>query len=64
MLRQVPEFCSVISEISKVPGRRYCSVSNVKIESTGFQAQVELDAGIQELFKGFQIVHSNQYSNF
>jgi len=61
--RQVPEFCFVISEIGKDPDQRNYIVSNDRIESTGFKTQVGLDAGIQELVKGFQIVRRNQYAN-
>jgi nucleoside-diphosphate-sugar epimerase len=61
--KQVPEFRYIISEIGKDPDQRNYIVSNAKIESTGFQTCVGLDAGIQELVKGFQIVRRNQYAN-
>lgn len=61
--RQVPSFRYVPSEIGKDPDQRNYIVSNTKIEATGFQTQVGLDAGIQELVKGFQIVRRNQYAN-
>ena len=61
--KQVPEFHYVISEIGKDPDQRNYIISNAKIESTGFQTQVGLDAGIRELVKGFQIVRRNQYAN-
>ena len=51
--RQVPDFRFVTSEIGKDPDQRNYIVSNAKIESTGFQTQVSLDAGIQELVKVF-----------
>jgi len=60
---QVPEFRYVISEIGKDPDQRNYIVSNTKIEATGFQTQVGLDTGIQELIKGFQILRRNQYAN-
>ena len=61
--RQVPDFRYVLSEIGKDPDQRNYIVSNTKIEATGFQTQVSLDAGIKELVKGFQIVRRNQYAN-
>ena len=61
--RQVPDFRYVLSEIGKDPDQRNYIVSNAKLEATGFQTQVGLDAGIQELVKGFQIVRRNQFSN-
>ena len=60
---QVPEFRYVISEIGKDPDQRNYIVSNEKIESTGFCTMVGLDAGIQELVKGFQVIRRNQYAN-
>ena len=60
---QVPEFRYVISEIGKDPDQRNYIVSNAKIEAIGFKTQMELDAGIKELVKGFQIVRRNQYAN-
>ena len=61
--RQVPDFRYVLSEIGKDPDQRNYIVSNAKIETTGFQTQVGLDAGVWELVKGFQIVRRNQYAN-
>ena len=61
--RQVPDFRYVLSEIGKDPDQRNYIVSNAKIEATGFQTQVGLDAGVRELVKGFQIVRRNQYAN-
>ena len=61
--RQVPDFRFVTSEIGKDPDQRNYIVSNAKIEASGFQTHVGLDAGIQELVKGFQIVRRNQYAN-
>jgi len=61
--KRVEEFRYVISEIGKDPDQRNYIVSNSKIESTGFRAQVGLDQGIKELVKGFQIVRRDQYAN-
>ena len=38
-------------------------VSNAKIEATGFQTQHGLDAGIQELIKGFKMINNRKYGN-
>ena len=61
--KHVPNFSYVISEIGKDPDQRNYIVSNTKIEETGYQTQVELNLGIRELVKGFQIVRRNQYAN-
>ena len=61
--KQVPEFTIMESEIGKDPDQRNYIVSNAKIEATGYQPQVGLQACIAELIKGYQIIRRNQYSN-
>lgn len=61
--KQVPEFFYINSEIGKDPDQRNYIVSNEKIESTGFKTKVDLDTGIKELIKGYQIVRRNQFAN-
>ena len=61
--RQVPGFRFVLSEIGKDPDQRNYIVSNAKIEASGFQTEVSLYDGIEELVKGFQIVRRNQFAN-
>jgi nucleoside-diphosphate-sugar epimerase len=38
-------------------------VSNSRIEATGYQPQVSLDAGIRELIKGFTMIRNSVYGN-
>ncbi len=59
----VPKFTVMASDLREDPDKRNYIVSNEKIEKTGFKTKVSLDAGIQELIKGFQIIKKNQFSN-
>jgi nucleoside-diphosphate-sugar epimerase len=61
--KHVPEFYFICAEIGKDPDQRNYIVSNRRVEATGFQPAVSLDEGIEELIKGFQIIHRNQFSN-
>jgi hypothetical protein len=51
------------AEVGKDPDQRNYIVSNDKIESTGFKTQMSLDAGIQELIKGFRMINNRKYGN-
>ncbi len=59
----IPKFTVMASDLREDPDKRNYVVSNEKIEKTGFKTRVGLDAGIQELIKGFQIIKKNQFSN-
>ena len=61
--RQVPRLSIVEAEVGQDPDRRNYVVSNAKIERTGFQPAVSLEAGIAELVKGYQIVRRNGHAN-
>ncbi len=61
--KYVPEFYFIESDIGKDPDKRDYIVSNEKIEKTGFKPNVSLSEGIQELVKGYKIIHRNQYAN-
>jgi nucleoside-diphosphate-sugar epimerase len=61
--KHVPEFYFVGAEIGKDPDQRNYIVSNARIEATGYAPAVNLDAGIRELLKGYQIVKRNQFAN-
>ena len=61
--KHVPEFYFVESNIGEDPDKRDYIVSNEKIEKTGFQREVSLSDGIQELVKGYTIIKRNQYAN-
>ena len=45
------------------PDQRNYIVSNEKIEKTGFQPKVSLQAGIGELIKGYQVIRRMEYAN-
>jgi len=49
--------------IGKDPDKRDYIVSNEKIESLGWKARYNLDDGIKELIKGYQIISTNSFSN-
>ena len=49
--------------VRKHPDQRNYIVSNAKIEATGYQPQVSIQAAIAELLKGFQIIRRNQHAN-
>lgn len=61
--KHLPDFCFMVAEVGQDPDKRNYIVSNQRIEATGFKTSVGLDAGIEELIKGFQIIRRNQYSN-
>jgi nucleoside-diphosphate-sugar epimerase len=61
--KQVPDFCFVAAEFGRDPDQRNYIVSNERIESTGYRPSVNLDDGILELVKGFQIIRRNQFAN-
>jgi nucleoside-diphosphate-sugar epimerase len=59
----VPEFYFVEATIGEDPDKRDYIVSNEKIEKTGFKPDVNLQKGLQELIKGYQVIKRNQYAN-
>ncbi|OUV99217.1 MAG: hypothetical protein CBD16_08535 [Betaproteobacteria bacterium TMED156] len=61
--KTVSDFKFIISEIGKDPDQRNYLISNEKIEKYGFSTSVGLQAGIEELVKGFQVMRRNQFSN-
>jgi nucleoside-diphosphate-sugar epimerase len=61
--KRVPDFTFVEAPIGKDPDQRNYIVSNAKIEATGYQPQVSLDAGIRELIKGFTMIRNSVYGN-
>jgi nucleoside-diphosphate-sugar epimerase len=56
-------FYFVAAEVGEDPDKRNYIVSNARIEQTGFKPAIDLDRGIAELVKGYQIVHRGAYSN-
>ena len=61
--QQLPEFRYVISDIGEDPDKRNYIVSNQRIESTGYQTTINLEEGIVELIKGFQVIRNNKFAN-
>ena len=61
--KHVPELYIAAAEIGEDPDKRNYVVSNARIEATGFKASVDLDHGIEELLRGYQVLRRNEYSN-
>jgi nucleoside-diphosphate-sugar epimerase len=61
--KHIPKFTYLISPVGEDPDKRNYIISNAKIEKIGYSTSVDLDAGVTELIKGFQIIKRNQYSN-
>ena len=61
--KYLPDFTYLVAEVGKDPDQRNYIVSNDRIESTGYRTMINLDAGVQELIKGYQVVRRNHYSN-
>ena len=51
----VPGFVITTSEINSDPDKRNYIVSNDKLEATGWEARVDIDKGIQELVRAYQV---------
>ena len=61
--KYVPEFFYTDADVGKDPDQRNYIVSNKKIESTGYKTAISIDAGIQELLKGYSMLTNTIYSN-
>jgi nucleoside-diphosphate-sugar epimerase len=61
--KHVPEFVFVEAAHGKDPDQRNYIVSNKKLEATGWSPKHSLDAGLQELIKGYQMIRNNRFSN-
>ena len=61
--KQVPDFYYTEAAVGADPDQRNYIVSNEKIERTGFQPTVSLQAGIAELIKGYQVVRRHGFAN-
>lgn len=61
--KQIPDFVFPDAAIGKDPDQRDYIVSNAKIESTGFKTAFSLDAGIQDLIKGYTMIRNTKYGN-
>lgn len=61
--RIIPEFTYLDAPLAKDPDQRNYVVSNAKIESKGMKAEVSLESGLLELYKGLRMFHEVPYSN-
>ena len=59
----IPEFTIVDAPVGIDPDQRNYIVSNAKLESTGFSPKYSLEAGVQELIKGYRMVKNTKYGN-
>ena len=51
----VPGFVITTSEINSDPDKRNYIVSNEKLEKTGWKAEVDIDTGIKELIRSYEV---------
>ena len=61
--RQVKGFVFLEAPVGKDPDQRNYIVSNAKIEATGWKPEFSLDAGIEELVKGFTMIRNTRFGN-
>lgn len=61
--KHIPEFVVMEAPLAIDPDQRNYIVSNIKLESTGWKPNVNLDDGIRELIKGYQMIKNQKYSN-
>ena len=60
----IPDFAITYSDYYQDPDKRNYTVSNEKLESTGWSPQFDLDKGIQELIKTYNILISDLSSKY
>jgi nucleoside-diphosphate-sugar epimerase len=61
--KYLPGFVYLEAPIGEDPDKRDYIVSNEKLEKTGWKPDQSLDAGIQELIKGYQMLRNGRFSN-
>ena len=61
--KHLPKFVFVEAPIGEDPDKRDYIVSNEKIEKTGWKPAHSLDAGIEDLIKGFTMIKNSIYGN-
>ena len=59
----IKDLVIIESDIAKDVDQRNYTVSNKKIESTGFAPETSIEEGIREVIKGCEILKRNQFSN-
>jgi nucleoside-diphosphate-sugar epimerase len=60
---QVPKFFFTEAQYSADPDARDYTVSDAKIQATGFRPTMNLDDGITELLKGYRMLSNSKHSN-
>ncbi len=60
---QVPQFYIHCAEIGSDPDKRNYVVSNERLRRAGFEARRSLEAGIQELIKGYRLLGRPRFHN-
>ena len=55
----VPGFVITTSEINSDPDKRNYIVSNEKLEKTGWKAEVDIDTGIKELIRSYEVFNKS-----
>lgn len=61
--RHVPGFMYLEAPVGEDPDKRDYIVSNEKLEKTGWTPDHGLDAGIQELIKGYRMLRNGRFAN-
>jgi nucleoside-diphosphate-sugar epimerase len=61
--RHVAGFVWLEAPVGEDPDKRDYIVSNEKLEKTGWMPDVGLDAGIQELIKGYRMLRNGRFAN-
>ena len=59
----LPDFTFIEAQLGEDPDKRNYIVSNEKIEKVGFVPKHDLNFGINELIKGFQMIQETHYGN-
>jgi len=61
--KYLPKLKIIIDNNFKDPDQRDYFVSNRKIERAGFKASIDLETGIQELIKVFNLIKNQKFKN-
>lgn len=59
----VPGFTYLVAPIGEDPDKRDYIVSNAKMEATGWQPDYSIEAGIQELVRGYRMIRNAKFTN-
>ena len=61
--KYLPNFYIHFAEVGTDPDKRNYIVSNQRLSETGFIAKHSLEEGIEELIKGYQMMHREEFKN-